>query len=701
MFGFLGVVWTLLLAVSLGLSWQLLQRGAFELATDEARGHLAEDLAYRKWAMQHGDVDVPVTPESPPDPMLAGVPERDVRTPSGRQLTLRNPGHRARWMFDTVGEKTGRRARLISLKPGGPESAPDEWEAAAFRAFATGVPEVGSVVDLAGQPYYRLMRPLVAEAGCLKCHAGQGYRLGEVSGGISVATPLSPHRAVARTQFIRLAGGHALFWGLGLVAIGAGYRQAGRRWAERHRAEQQLRESEHRYRSLFDSSRDALMTLAPPSWDFTSGNPATVQMFGTKDEAHFVSLAPWQLSPARQPDGQLSIEKAKAMIATAMREGSHFFDWTHQRINGQTFPATVLLTRLGLGGQSLLQATVRDVTAEKQAEAILRESNEALCEAQQLAHVGSWTLDLAKNHLLWSEEIYRIFEIDPRQFPASYEAFLAAVHPDDRDKVNQTYTASVRDRTAYAIEHRLRMPDGRIKFVQEQGRTDYDAHGQPLRSFGTVQDITERKEAETALRDSEARYRTLIESMGEGIGLVDKDERFVLANPAGERIFGVAPGGLCGRGLREFCAPGEFDRILDQSGRRQEGEKSTYELAIRRPDGQTRTLLVTAVPQFDRERKFAASLGVFLDVTDRKREEAEREQLIAELQEALAQVRTLSGLIPICSGCKRIRDDQNFWHQVERYVAQRTGAKFIHGLCPDCTKKYFPGVDLKQNGATR
>ena len=163
----------------------------------------------------------------------------------------------------------------------------------------------------------------------------------------------------------------------------------------------------------------------------------------------------------------------------------------------------------------------------------------------------------------------------------------------------------------------------------------------------------------------------------------------------------MAPGGLCGRGLREFCAPGEFDRILDQSGRRQEGEKSTYELAIRRPDGQTRTLLVTAVPQFDRERKFAASLGVFLDVTDRKREEAEREQLIAELQEALAQVRTLSGLIPICSGCKRIRDDQNFWHQVERYVAQRTGAKFIHGLCPDCTKKYFPGVDLKQNGATR
>ena len=104
------------------------------------------------------------------------------------------------------------------------------------------------------------------------------------------------------------------------------------------------------------------MTLAPPSWKFTSCNPATVKMFSVKDEAEFTSLGPWQLSPEMQPDGRPSAEKAKEMIETAMREGSHFFEWTHKRLSGEDFPATVLLTRMELAGQALLQATVRDIT---------------------------------------------------------------------------------------------------------------------------------------------------------------------------------------------------------------------------------------------------------------------------------------------------------------------------------------------------
>jgi signal transduction histidine kinase/DNA-binding NarL/FixJ family response regulator len=111
-----------------------------------------------------------------------------------------------------------------------------------------------------------------------------------------------------------------------------------------------------------------MMTLSPPSWKFTSCNPATVKMFNVKDEAEFTSLGPWQLSPQRQPDGRPSAEKAREMIETAMREGSHFFEWIHTRRNGEDFPATVLLTRMELAGQALLQATVRDITVRKRAE---------------------------------------------------------------------------------------------------------------------------------------------------------------------------------------------------------------------------------------------------------------------------------------------------------------------------------------------
>jgi len=102
----------------------------------------------------------------------------------------------------------------------------------------------------------------------------------------------------------------------------------------------------------------------------------------------------------------------------------------------------------------------------------LQEANRRLSEAQRVARLGSWELDLLTNHLYWSDEIYRIFEIDPDRFGASYEAFIEAVHPADREAVNQAYRDSVANRTEYEIQHRLQMPDGRIKYVHERGKTE-------------------------------------------------------------------------------------------------------------------------------------------------------------------------------------------------------------------------------------
>jgi len=124
----------------------------------------------------------------------------------------------------------------------------------------------------------------------------------------------------------------------------------------------------------------------------------------------------------------------------------------------------------------------------------------SLREAQQIARVGNWEHDLVKGDLHWSDAIYRIFEIDPGRFGASYRVFLKTVHPDDRELVNRTYAESVAYRTSYSIVYRLRMSDGRIKHVQERGQTFYAQDGRPLRSVGTVQDITALHEAEEALR---------------------------------------------------------------------------------------------------------------------------------------------------------------------------------------------------------
>ncbi|NER79302.1 MAG: PAS domain S-box protein, partial [Leptolyngbya sp. SIO1D8] len=143
--------------------------------------------------------------------------------------------------------------------------------------------------------------------------------------------------------------------------------------------------------------------------------------------------------------------------------------------------------------------TITNITERKQAETALQASEARLKEAQRIAHIGSWEFDFKTNTLLWSDEIYRIFEIDPQQFGATYEAFLSTVHPDDRDWVHQAYTASVNNQTPYNITHRLLMADGRIKFVQERCRTFYDENNQPLRSIGTVQDVTVRQQTEDRL----------------------------------------------------------------------------------------------------------------------------------------------------------------------------------------------------------
>ena len=137
---------------------------------------------------------------------------------------------------------------------------------------------------------------------------------------------------------------------------------------ERVVAKRKLIESEERYHKLFESSKDSIMTIAPPSWKFTSGNNAILDMFRVKDTEEFTSLGPWDLSPYKQPDGQKSTEKAKEMILKAMTVGSHYFKWTHKRLKGDTFPATVLLTRVDLKDETFLQATVRDISDRKKAE---------------------------------------------------------------------------------------------------------------------------------------------------------------------------------------------------------------------------------------------------------------------------------------------------------------------------------------------
>jgi PAS domain S-box-containing protein len=185
----------------------------------------------------------------------------------------------------------------------------------------------------------------------------------------------------------------------------------------------------------------------------------------------------------------------------------------------------------------------------------LRLSQRSLAEAQRIAHLGSWEMDLVENVLSWSDEIYRIFEIDPAAFGASYEAFMEMVHPDDRALLDRTYKEALERHQPFEIEHRLLLPDGRVKFVHERCETLYDTEGKPLRSIGTVQDVTERRSVESKLRDALAFSEGVINAIPDILIEVGRDGRYLNVWTQNPELLAAQKEQLLGKTVAEVLSP--------------------------------------------------------------------------------------------------------------------------------------------------
>jgi PAS domain S-box-containing protein len=270
--------------------------------------------------------------------------------------------------------------------------------------------------------------------------------------------------------------------------------------AERHGTEQALRESEEKYRLLYETSRDAIMTLAPPTWRFISGNPATVKMFGAKNEEEFTSHGPWKFSPERQLDGRASAEKAIEMIETAMREGSHFFEWTHRRINGEVFPATVLLSRILLAKKAFLQATVRDITEQKRAEAALRASEEKFRLMADTIPQLAW-MARPDGYIFWyNRRCYEYTGATPEQMKGW--GWQSILDPEVLPRVLERWRSALASGEPLGMEFPLKGADGQFHPFLTRVNPLQDQAGRILYWFGTHTDITERKQIEDELRQA-------------------------------------------------------------------------------------------------------------------------------------------------------------------------------------------------------
>ena len=320
-----------------------------------------------------------------------------------------------------------------------------------------------------------------------------------------------------------------------------------------------------------------------------------------------------------------------------------------------------------------------DISELKIAEAELNLTTQRLKEAQRIAHIGNWELDLVQNRLIWSDEIFHIFEIDPQCFDANYEAFLQAIHPDDREAVNAAYQHSLESRQSYEITHRLLFADGRIKFVQERCQTYFSEDGQALRSVGTMQDITERKQAEEA---KVALDRFFQQSMNLHI-IIDYDGTILKVNDTWTQVLGYQPSDMEGHVFFEFLHPDDIEITQQETRKLSEGQTTFYfENRYRHRHGGYRLLTWSAASDNDQRVIYGAAH----DITEYKKAEQ-------ALRESELHFRTVANgvnaLIWTAGNDRQCNYFNDPWLAFTgRFLSQELGDGWLAGLHPDDVPHY-------------
>lgn len=338
----------------------------------------------------------------------------------------------------------------------------------------------------------------------------------------------------------------------------------GRDITQRKRAEEALRHANAYNRSLIEASPDPLVTIGPDG-RITDVNSETEEVTGfSRSELVGTDFSDYFTQPEHARNGYLQV----------FREGVvRDYPLEIQHRDGHVTPVlyNAAVYRDESGQVTGVFAAARDITELRRAEAQLRRSEAGLKEAQRIALLGNWELNLTTDVLAWSDEIFRIFEMDPAKFQGCYKAFLDAIHPDDRTRVDQAYTESIKSRTPFDIDHRLLMSNGQIKYVHERGETYYDAADKPLRSVGTVQDITTQRLAELGLQKSNRALHALSNCNGVLVRATDEmqllnDICSVLVTTGGYQLawVGFVNGGDEEKKVRVVARAGSQSDYLDR-----------------------------------------------------------------------------------------------------------------------------------------
>jgi signal transduction histidine kinase/CheY-like chemotaxis protein len=244
-------LWLIILVFSLIWNLHIVNTHTKKIAQSEARANFNKDQAIRFWATEHGGVYVPMNERTPANPSLSHIPDRNIVKPNGDTLTLMNPAYMIRQMFDEFPLEYGTVGRIVSLKPLNPNNAPDEWERKALLSFEKGEKERFEFTEINSEEYLRLIQPMITKKGCLKCHAFQGYKVGDVRGGVGVSIKMTPLLQANVKERNTLLFFYLLILFVGFVGIWGGYKRYIKKIKEKLEADELLNKSEEKVNSLF------------------------------------------------------------------------------------------------------------------------------------------------------------------------------------------------------------------------------------------------------------------------------------------------------------------------------------------------------------------------------------------------------------------------------------------------------------------
>lgn len=308
--------------------------------------------------------------------------------------------------------------------------------------------------------------------------------------------------------------------------------------------------SDNRFRVLFEDSSDAHLLFDDSG--IIDCNNAAIEMLKCKDKREVLLLHPASLSPEYQPDGSLSLEKCIIMDGLAKKNGFHRFEWIHRKMNGIDFPVEVTLTPVSLQGKDALLVVWHDLTDRKKAEEEMSRTQSRLEEAQSVAGIGSWEYDIAANEITWSKEMYRLTEFDISLKVPSYNELMLRYHPDDVPMHNEVVQKAIQDGLPYAFDIRVLYKDGHQGWMHAIGKSTRDSEGVITHLYGTMMDITKSKTAEIVMRESDQRFRMLLECIGEGIYCIDKACIATIVNPAALKMLGYTSEEFIGQNLHQL-----------------------------------------------------------------------------------------------------------------------------------------------------